>query len=331
MINLTFISNVTTPERAYSQVPEFKNFNIKFFTMSDSTEKIIAEAPETEYIMLDAMAKCGDDLISSLSNLKLIQSEGVGYQGIDLESAARNNVTVCNNKGINDTAVAEHTVFLIMACLKNITTGQKSVYDGRQMETKKASFGVVRELSECTVGLLGFGDIARAAAKLLNAFGARVLYSNRTRYESLEKEYNAEYVSPDEMLEQSDFVSLHLAVCDDTREIVNSNFLSKMKKSAYLINTSRGDLVDNEALLNALLSGEIAGAGLDVISPEPVEKDNILLDERIAGRLVLTPHIAGITSLTVKKLYKNGYDNIMRFENGEKPINIVTDGGTKNE
>lgn len=325
MINLSFISNLTTPERAYAYVPEFKNFNIEFFTMSDSAEKIVSEAPDTEYIMLDAMAKCGDDIISALPHLKLIQSEGVGYQGVDMESAKRNNVIVCNNKGINDTAVAEHTLFLIMGCLKNITPGQRAVYEGRQMEVKRASFGVVRELSECTVGLLGFGDIARAAARLLNAFGARVIYSNRTRYEALEKEYNAQYVSLDEMLMQSDFVSLHLAVCDDTRKIVNAAFLSKMKKSAYLINTSRGDLVDNDDLLNALLTDEIAGAGLDVISPEPVESDNILLDSRIADKLVLTPHIAGITSLTVKKLYKNGYENIMRVENGEMPINIVSE------
>jgi phosphoglycerate dehydrogenase-like enzyme len=323
MTNVTFISNVTTPEKAYSYVPEFKNFNVKFFTMSDSADKIISDAPDTEYIVLDAMAKCGDDIISGLKNLKLIQSEGVGYQGVDLDSARKNNVIVCNNKGINDTAVAEHTLFLILGCLKNITTGQKSVYDGRQMEVKKASFGVVRELSECTVGLVGFGDIARATAKLLKSFGARVIYSNRTRYENLEGELCVEYVTLDELLEQSDFVSLHLAVCDDTREIVNSDFLSKMSNSAYLINTSRGDLVDNEALLGALLNGNIAGAGLDVISPEPVEKDNILLDKRIADKLVLTPHIAGITSLTVKKLYRNSYDNIVRMENSQEPLNIV--------
>ncbi|MFR5875217.1 MAG: 2-hydroxyacid dehydrogenase [Eubacterium sp.] len=324
MINLTFISDMTTPERAYSNVPEFKDFNVKFFSISDSADRIISEAPDTEYIMLDAMAKCGDDIISGLPSLKLIQSEGVGYQGIDLESAKRNNVIVCNNKGINDTAVAEHTLFLILSCLKNINSGQKAVYDGRQIEIKSASFGIVRELSECTVGLLGFGDIARATARLLHAFGAKVLYSNRTRYEKLEEEYNVEYVSLDEMLRQSDFVSLHVAACNDTKEIVDSLFLSKMKNGAYLINTSRGDLVDNNALFDALLNNKIAGAGLDVISPEPVEKNNILLDSRITDKLVLTPHIAGITSLTVKKLYRNGYENIIRVQNGDKPINIVS-------
>lgn len=323
MYNITFISNVTTPERAYTQVPELKDFNCKFFKMDESADVLIKEAGDTDFIFLDAMARLDDEVISAMPRLKLIQSEGVGYQGVDLDSAKKNNVIVCNNKGINDTAVAEGAVFLIMACLKNITTGQKAVYEGRQMEVKAAFFGVVRELSECTVGLVGFGDIARATAKYLKAFGARVIYSNRTRYADIEEEYGVEYASLDELLAMSDFVSLHLAVCDDTRNIVNADFLSKMKKSAYLINTARGDLVDNEALLNALLNDKIAGAGLDVIYPEPVMADNILLDDRIKDKLTLTPHISGITSLTVKKLYRNGYDNIIKVINGEKPNNIV--------
>lgn len=323
MYNLTFISNVTTEEKAFAQVPEFKDFNCRFFPMDESPERIVAEAGDTDFIFLDAMARLDESVIGSMPNLKLIQSEGVGYQGVDLASARRHNVVVCNNKGINDTAVAECAIFLIMACLKQIITGQRAVYEGRQMEVKMASFGVTREVSECTVGLVGFGDIARATAKYLRAFGARVIYYNRTRYIDLEQEYGVEYASLDELLSMSDFVSLHLAVTDETRNIVNADFLGKMKSDAFLINTARGDLVDNEALLNALLNDDIAGAGLDVIYPEPVMADNILLDSRISDKLVLTPHIAGITSLTVKKLYKNGYDNIMKIINGETPNNIV--------
>lgn len=323
MNNLTFVSNVTIPERAFNNVPEFKQFNTKFFSMEENPDVIIKNAKDTEFLVADAMAKIGDDIISNMPKLRLIHSEGVGYQGIDMESARRNNVIVCNNKGINDTAVAEGAVLLILACLKNLTSGQKAVYEGRQMNVKIASFGVVRELSECTVGLVGFGDIARKTAELLKAFGARVIYSNRTRYEEFEEKLDVEYMPLDEMLKISDFVSLHLKVCDDTREIVNSEFLSKMKNDAFLINTARGDLVNNEALLNAILNNQIAGAGLDVIAPEPVKADNILLDERIADKLVLIPHITGITSLTVKKLYKNIYQNIIKILNDEKPSNIV--------
>ena len=320
---ITFISSVTTPERAYENIPELKDFDVKFFQMHESSKRVISEAPDTEFIIADAMGRVDGELISSLKSLKLIQSEGVGYQGIDLECARRCGVTVCNNKGINDTAVAECTVFLILACLKNYENGVIALYDGKQIEAKKAAFGVTRELSECTVGLVGFGDIAKCTARLLNAFGARVIYTNRTRKAELEKEYNVEYVDLDTLIESSDFVSLHLASCEETRNTVNASFLSKMKKSAYLINTARGDLVDNEALYNALKNGEIAGAGLDVISPEPVQADNILLSPDIKDRLALTPHIAGITSLTVKKLYRQCFENIIRIINNEQPINIV--------
>ena len=183
------------------------------------------------------------------------------------------------------------------------------IYAGRQIEFKKASFGKSRELGRCTVGLLGFGDIARKTAEYCNALGAKVVYTNRTRYKELEKEYNVEYLSLDELLAQSDIVSLHLAVTPQTVNTVDSKFISKMKKDAFLINTSRGDLVDNDALKNALLNGEIAGAGLDVYTPEPLLKDNTLLDERLKNKLILTPHIAGITDFTVEKIYKNIAEN----------------------
>ena len=106
MYNLTFISAVTTPERAFESVPELKNFNVRFFNLADSEKKIIKEAGDTDFIMADAMGKISEALIKSMPNLKLIQSEGVGYQGVDVKAAKRYGVTVCNNKGINDTAVA---------------------------------------------------------------------------------------------------------------------------------------------------------------------------------------------------------------------------------
>ena len=129
------------------------------------------------------------------------------------------------------------------------------------------------------------------------------------KYIIASKKYNVEYLSLDELLAQSDIVSLHLAVTPQTVNTVDSKFISKMKKDAFLINTSRGDLVDNDALKNALLSGEIAGAGLDVYTPEPLLKDNPLLDERLKNKLILTPHIAGITDFTVEKIYKNIAEN----------------------
>ncbi len=321
-MNITFYSNVTTKDSVLSYIPQLKEHNVRIYNL-DETEEMLKEASDTEIMISDAMAAVGKKIIDAMPKIKLIQSEGVGYQGIDLEYAKKRGIILCNNKGVNDTAVAEDAILLMLACLKSIITGHQSVYDGRQIEIKRKSFGVIKELSQCTVGLIGFGDIAKAAAKFANALGARVIYSNRTRYPELEKEYNVTYAELDYLLEQSDFVSLHTAVTDDTREMVNDEFLSKMRSDAYLINTSRGDLVDNEALLNALLEGKIAGAGLDVISPEPVTADNILLDERIKDKLILTPHIAGITNLTVQKIYKNIHENINRYSNNQPLKNRI--------
>lgn len=321
-MNITFYSNVTSKDSVFDCIPQIKEHNVRFFKLTE-TEKMLKEASDTEIMMSDAMAVVGKEIIDAMPSLKFIQSEGVGYQGIDIEYVKKRGIILCNNKGVNDTAVAEDTILLMLACLKSIITGHQSVYDGRQIEVKKDSFGVIKELSQCTVGLIGFGDIARATAKFANALGARVIYTNRTRYPELEKEYNVTYADMDTLLNQSDFVSLHIAVTEDTREMVNAEFLSKMKSDAYLINTSRGDLVDNKALLNALLDGKIAGAGLDVISPEPVTADNILLDDRIKDKLILTPHIAGITNLTVQKIYKNILENINRYSNNQPLFNRI--------
>lgn len=320
-MNIVFYSSVTTPEKSYKHIPMLKNHNVSFIKL-DEKDKLMVEK-ETEVLIVDAMGKVDAEIISALPKLKMIMSEGVGYQGFDVDFATEKGIPVCNNKGVNDTAVAEDALLLILACLRSIITGHQSVYDGRQIEVKKASFGVIKEISECTVGLIGFGDIARCTARFLNALGARVIYANRTRYKELEDAYNVTYTDLDSLLEQSDFVSLHLAANEETKNIVNAEFFDKMKTDAFLINTARGDLVDNEALLEALLNNKIAGAGLDVIYPEPITADNILLDERIKDKLVLTPHTGGITHLTVKKIYDNIWENITRLENDEPLRNRV--------
>lgn len=320
-MNIVFYSNVTTEKESYKQLPMLKNHNVSFIKLAEK-DKLLSKT-ETDILLADAMGQVDAEIISALPKLKLIMSEGVGYQGFDVDFASKKGISVCNNKGVNDTAVAESALLLILGCLRSVITGHQAVYDGRQIEIKKASFGVIKEISECTVGLIGFGDIARCTARFLNALGARVIYANRTRYKELEDEYNVIYTDLDSLLKQSDFVSLHLAVNEETKNIVNAEFLDKMKKDAFLINTARGDLVNNDALLEALLNNKIAGAGLDVISPEPVTADNIMLDERIKDKLVLTPHTGGITHLTVEKIYNNIWENITRLENNEPLRNRV--------
>lgn len=314
-MNITYYSNVTTKEIILKNIPEIAEDNVKFFRLSQRDE-LMKNAADTQILFIDAMGICDSEMIDALPNLKLIQSEGVGYQGVDVKYAAKKNIPVCNAKGVNDSAVAEIALYLMLGCLRKASQGVSELYGGTQAEFKKSCFGVCKELSQCTVGLVGFGNIAQKTAQFCSSLGARVIYSNRSEYPDIAAKYGCEYVGLDSLLEQSDIVSLHLAVTPQTENIADKKFFKKMKNTAYLINTARGDLVDNNALKAAILNGEIAGAGLDVISPEPIKKDNILLTNDLAEKLVLTPHIAGITNLTVKKIYENMRINIINAQNG---------------
>lgn len=323
-MHIVFVSAMTTKERAFAFLPQLQAHHVCFLPLSASADAITADK-EAEVLVVDAMAAVNQAMLAGLPRLRLIQSEGVGYQGVDLAAARARHVRVCNNKGINDTAVAEHTLLLILACLKGLPAGSRAVYAGRQLAAKQAAFGRVRELSQCTAGLVGFGDIARETARLLGAFGCRVFYANRTRYPHLEAQYGATYCSLDELLAKCDFVSLHVAVNEETRNLANAAFFSKMRSDAYFINTARGELVDNAALAAALRQGCIAGAGLDVLAPEPVPAAHVLLAADLQDKLVLTPHVAGITSLTVQKLYQSIWQNIEALQNRQPLKNEVLD------
>lgn len=323
-MNIVFLSNVSDKQRVQREIPEiFSNgFSVRFYPLGASADDIGADG-DADVLVVDAMGSVEKELIDVLPSLKLIQSEGVGYQGVDLEAAANRGVAVCNNPGINDTAVAEQAIMLMLSCLKNARNLDQAVRIGRQIETKKEYFGKLKELSECTVGLIGFGKIARKTAQFLKPFGARVLYSNRTRYEELESEYSVSYADMDTLLGESDIVSLHLPANSRTAGIADASFFNKMKSGACFINTARGELVDNNALVEALLNERLSMAGLDVIAPEPVMPDNPLLDKRIEDKILFSPHIGGLSSATVSKLYQGVLKNIIRIQNSEEPINRV--------
>lgn len=323
-MNIVFLSNVSDKQRVQREIPEIfsDGFSVRFYPLGASADEIGADG-DADVLVVDAMGSVEKELINVLPSLKLIQSEGVGYQGIDLETAANRGVAVCNNPGINDTAVAEQAIMLMLSCLKNARILDQAVRIGRQIETKKEYFGKLKELSECTVGLIGFGKIARKTAQFLKSFGARVLYSNRTRYEELESEYSVSYADMDTLLGESDIVSLHLPANSRTAGIADASFFNKMKNGACFINTARGELVDNNALVEALLNGRPSMAGLDVIAPEPVMPDNPLLDKRIEDKILFSPHIGGLSSATVSKLYQGVLKNIIRIQNSEEPINRV--------
>ncbi|MCD8196238.1 MAG: 2-hydroxyacid dehydrogenase [Lachnospiraceae bacterium] len=291
------------------------------------TDRYLEVCPDAEVIVADAIAPVPGELIRGLPHLQMIHSEGVAYNQIDIESARECGVYVCNCAGMNASAVAEQTVLLMMVLLKDVIAGDKAVRVGQQIQKKEGYMtrGDLKELRDCRVGLIGFGDIGKCTAKLLSAYGAQNFYYKRTPLSAEEeREYGVVYLALDELLAGCDIVSLHLPVTPQTEHMCDAAFFAKMKHGAYFVNTSRGELVDDEALVEALRSGRVAMAGLDTLDHEPVAQDHILVQqpEEIAGKILFSPHIGGITASSFRRGYAMIWENIRRVAEGERPQNV---------
>ena len=296
--------------------------------MEKSTEEYLKAMRDAEVIIADAMAYVPEELILNMPDLKMIHSEGVAYNRIDLSAARKRGIYVCNCRGMNASAVAEQTLFLMQGMLKNVLLNDRGVREGWQIQIKEGYMvrGDLKELSDCKVGLIGFGDIGKCTAGLLAAYHTETYYYKRHPLsEEEEKKYKAAYLSLEKLLAVCDIISLHLPVTEETQGMCDKNFFEKMKEGSYFVNTSRGELVEDQALIHALQSGKLAMAALDTLSREPVQKDHILLrqPEEIQNKLLFSPHIGGITASSFRRGYAAIWENVGRIIRGEKPVNVV--------
>ncbi|MDD6311403.1 MAG: NAD(P)-dependent oxidoreductase [Firmicutes bacterium] len=313
-------------ERFSKALPE--DLELVDMPMNLDPEEYVAQAADAEHIIIDAIGALDGAVIRSMPNLKSIHSEGVAYNKIDLDAASECGVKVCHSVGMNATAVAEQAVLLMSGVLKDVIAGDRAVREGRQIVKKEKYMieGNLLELADCAVGLVGFGNIASATAVLLRAYGVSDIYYYKRSKLSVEEEeaLGVQYMPLDELLASSDIVSMHLPVTDATMGIANADFFSKMKPGAYFINTARGELVDDIALADALASGKLAMAGLDTLSHEPVQPDHYLLNrEDIADKLVLSPHIGGITTSSFRRSYAMIWEDILTVREGGVPERVV--------
>ena len=284
-------------------------------------EKVIATAADV--LVVDAIMKIGPDILSNMPDLKMVHSQGVAYNGIDLKAAADAGVYVCNNAGVNAQAVAEQAILLILALLRNFRTYEDMTYTGRQMQAKTACFkNGLPELGSMRVGIVGLGAIGTATAERLKAFGCELSYFSRTK----KPDCGIAYLPLDELYAMSDIVSLHVPVTPETENMIGDKALAKFKPGAMLINTARGELVDHEAVLRALSSGQLGSFGADTLAPEPVLEDNPFLKalpDALRGRVALSPHVAGITAGCFMRAYENVLNNIEAISRGERPVCVV--------
>ncbi|OUS06429.1 hypothetical protein A9Q81_02550 [Gammaproteobacteria bacterium 42_54_T18] len=233
------------------------------------------------------------DIIEQAPKLKLIQKIGVGTNTIDLDAAKEKGIIVCNMPGTNSQATAEMTLLLMMAALRRLLIMDNTCRSGQWRITKETEEQLF-EIKGKTIGLVGFGGIPKILAPILEAMGANIVYT--ATKEKSDVKYH--YLSLDELLKQSDIVSLHAALTNATDKMINQRALSLMKDGAILVNAGRGALIDESAVYEALVSGKLGAAGFDVFTQEPVNEDNPLL---ALDNVVLSPHLGWLTRETLDR------------------------------
>lgn len=290
-------------------------------TVYDHTPKdLILERCINADIIIDNKIELTKEILDQLPQLKYIGMLSTGFNVIDIKAAKDNGITVCNVPTYSTSAVAQLTFALILEMYNQVSLHSNAVHNGEWSSCRDFCFWKtpLLELSRKTIGLIGFGKIGNEVAKIADAFSMNILcYVPSIKPQPDYKSFR--FVSLDELAEKSDIVSLHCPLTPATKGIINESFINKMKKSAIIINTSRGPSIDEEALAEALNSGRIAGAGVDVLSTEPPMPDNPLLT---CDKCFITPHIAWAGYETRVRLMSIVYDNLKAFLNGN-PINVV--------
>ena len=281
-----------------------------------SEDELIDRLGAADYLMGFVRREPSARVYAQMGALRLVQLLSAGYEKLDIASLRTYRILVAGNGGANAIAVAEHTVMLMLAVLKSLTAFDAGLRAGHSVGLD------LLELSGKTVGLVGMGHIGQEVARRVRAFGARLLYYDLLRLpEAIEKDLGAVFVPFDTLVSNADILSLHAPLTNQTRGLVDRRVFEIMKPGAVLINTSRGGLVDETALADAIRSSRLRGAGLDVFTKEPPPPDHPLL--ALGPRVIATPHVAGPTRESWPRRFANGFSNIMRMEQGRPPLWII--------
>ncbi len=304
----------TTEFRALSgQMAEYaaqKGLGYEWAPASENSPKdieaIAAALTDGDAVLADTVPLGEAEFAAVRGKDKLLISFGAGYDHIDLEAARRNSVAVARTPGANTQGVAELALALILGCRRRFPQNERII---RNMEEWSAQIMVGETVGSATVGLVGFGAIGKALAKMLTALGCRVIIYAR-REESLARELGAEYVALKTLLKTADVVSVHVAYNQQTHHLLDRELLGLMKPDAVLVNTARGKIVDENALYDMLTESRIAGAGLDVFGEEPLPSDSPLLK---LDNVILSPHAGTNTVQSTLRVFRMAVDIAARF------------------
>ena len=307
------------PGTALEKLKEGNELVISNFDRVLTSQEIIDNAKDADAILSLLTDKITAELLDSLPTIKVVSNYAVGFDNVDVKAATERGIVVTNTPSdeVNE-AVAEFAWSTMMALSRRVVEadeyGRKGSYHGWEPE-----MFLGRDIYGKTLGIVGLGRIGSNMARRAAGFKMKVLYYERDRNEEREKELGIEYADLNTLMANSDYVSLHVPLTDETRHMINAQNLALMKPTAFLVNTARGPVVEEHSLARALREGKLAGAALDVHENEPQMNPEMMQMENT----ILTPHIASATVEVREKMTQQAVDNILKVLSGEKPESFV--------
>jgi len=278
-------------------------------------EALRAAAAQADGLLTLLTDRVDGVLLDAAPSVRIVANLAVGYDNVDLAAATERGVLVTNTPGVLTETVADLAFALILALARRLVEGERVVREGRWPLWRPA-FLLGRDVHGATLGIVGRGAIGLAVARRARGFDMRVLYWSRQRKRDAEAALGIEWCELDDLLRRADFVSLHVALSPETRNLVGARELALMKADAVLVNTARGGVVDQEALVQALREKRIGGAALDVFAVEPLPPDDPLL---AIENVLVAPHVGSATIETRTKMADLAVDNLLAFFGGERP------------
>lgn len=281
-------------------------------------EEMLQEFPKYDAVLTALSDVIDEEIMSAAPNVKIFANYAVGFNNFDVETARSKNVAMTNTPDVLSDSTAETAWALLFSVSRRILEADRYVREGKwERFSHKLLLG--QDVYEKTLGIIGAGRIGQRFAEKARGYHMRILYHNRERNLDFEKRFNATYVELDELYSESDFISLHCPLTEETRHLIDEDAFKKMKFSSIIINTSRGPVIDEQALVDALNNNEIWGAGLDVYENEPEIHPELLK----MSNVVLLPHLGSATSETREKMSQMTARNIIEVLEGREPINSV--------
>ena len=293
-----------------------EHFNVEYWKGPEpSRAELLKQVADKDGLICLLTEKVDEELLSAAPKLRIVATVSVGYDHIDVPACTKHKVVATNTPGVLDDTTADFAWTLLMAIARRLVEGDSWMRSGtwKGWDVDQLIGG---DVWGKTLGIVGFGRIGRGVARRAQGFHMRVLYNDAVRAPAdVEKELNAEFVNRDRLFRESDFISLHVPLLPDTRHLISKDNLEKMKRTAFLVNTSRGPVVDEAALAEALENKKIAGAALDVFEHEPKVHPALLTRKDV----ILTPHIASASLDTRTKMAVMAANNVVALFEGKRP------------